>query len=350
MTEIVIKNKFISNSDQEENTTKACLQHHDDGPPITNKLAQKWQKSNVLNPGQRVIHPCLRADFQEGHADGLIFGRPIKRNLENEKNKMEDPHVEDILGGATSSSSSFLSCTTRSNMIGKFVGGEECKAIKHEINEKKVYKSAQRELGRSFNRGHVIPEFMKRNDYRHGLKTTKSNFDAKSLLYPEDCNKPTNNEEGIPETCGVEGASHSNYAKSHGSYLPGQQRKRNYNWPIDPVTTVFGIKGQDAIGRCSSKGVSDALHHDISNSNTKINLNMLEEQRVSLQNNNNTFGKTTCSKNESAADCLRSTNYDQDEEMIGLDDLGKSVRPGFRNVFTEKVRLFVNTFNHFFLC
>ena len=41
----------------------------------------------------------------------------------------------------------------------------------------------------------------------------------------------------------------SNGSKPHGTSLPGQQRKRDYHWPIDP---------NDANGRCTSKGVSEA--------------------------------------------------------------------------------------------
>lgn len=30
------------------------------------------------------------------------------------------------------------------------------------------------------------------------------------------------------------------YKKSHGCYEPGEQKHRNYNWPVDPATHYFG--------------------------------------------------------------------------------------------------------------
>jgi len=319
-----------------EDTTKACLAHEEQ--QIANKLVQKWQNSNSLKPGQRVIHPALRDDFQEGHANNLIFGRPNHGNSdETKRNFVEETHVCDILGGGHSS-------FTESNMTGKYFGGEECKAIKQDLNEKKVYKSAKRELGRSFHRGHTIPEFMQDEKYRYGVKNKEKNDDAKLLLYPHQFkseNEENNSTKLISEKSNQEvehirNVSNTNYAKSHGSYLPGQQRKRNYKWPIDPTATIFGVKSQGASGRCSSKGVSEALHHDCYAPTLKNNEKVKTAHE--LENDSHVFGKKTSSNTETAAACLKSIeNQFNDREIVELDDLGRSVRPGFRNAYTEKV-------------
>ena len=338
------------------NTTKACLYHDNDNENVmTNKLVQKWQNSNFLKPGQRIIHPALREDFQKVKIDNLIFGRPRpthrKQSDKEHKKTEKDIHVEDILKGSTT-----LSSSCYSNGIGKFIGGNECQAMKHEINEKKVYKSAQRELGRSFHRGHIIPEFMNDENYRHGLKTRISDDDAKALLYSSHFGDLSGDDKNGLIKDEDNGSSNMNYAKSHGRYLPGHQRKRNYNWPLDPVTTVFGVKGQDSSRRSSSKGVSEALHHDASNAENEgfsrhnkttdhvdnYDLDTDITPKASWKDKNHIFGKATSKTNECAADCLQlleESNGDVDGKIIESDDLGKSVRPGFRNAMTEKVFL-----------
>ena len=38
--------------------------------------------------------------------------------------------------------------------------------------------------------------------------------------------------------------THELYVRTHGDYAPGEQRKRNYDWPgLDPNTHSFGVKG-----------------------------------------------------------------------------------------------------------
>ena len=48
------------------------------------------------------------------------------------------------------------------------------------------------------------------------------------------------------------------YKRSHGSYAPGEQKKRDYNWNLNPETTRFGAKG-DTI---AFNGVADALKNN----------------------------------------------------------------------------------------
>lgn len=324
------------------NTTKACLNHEHAQDELLppNELVQKWQNSNFLKPGQRVIHPALRHDFPTGHERNLIFGsRKSRKNGESE-------NVEDLFRAVAAQSSS----VTRSNLKGRFVGGEDCRVLKQELRELKYYKSAQRgELGRSFQRGHVIPAFMQEETFRHGLKSIESEHDAKALLYPHDDEgkdgSVKSGEDDKEHDDGNKSLKSLNYIKSHGSYLPGQQRKRDYNWPVDPVTTVFGVKGMNVKERCGSKGVSEALHpvwlenKHHTDSNGTSQRGSIAPSNQSNDDEHRVFGKATSTKNETAADCLKCTSDVITKSATAEDDdLGKSVRPGFRNAVTDNRR------------
>lgn len=56
------------------------------------------------------------------------------------------------------------------------------------------------------------------------------------------------------------------YKKSHGSYNPGEQKKRDYNWPINPTSTVFGMKGQSNAFNGVSKNIEIVLKGDTTQS------------------------------------------------------------------------------------
>ena len=51
------------------------------------------------------------------------------------------------------------------------------------------------------------------------------------------------------------------YIRSHGSYGPGEQRDRHYNWPVDPVSTRFGCKGDTIAFGGVSKNINDILQY-----------------------------------------------------------------------------------------
>ncbi|KAL9181487.1 hypothetical protein ACHAXT_010292 [Thalassiosira profunda] len=155
------------------------------------------------------------------------------------------------------------------------------------------------------------PEFMNDPQYRHG-----SDGDAQQLLYA-DCGTNDENAE-------------NNYIRSHGAYKPGeQQKRRDYQWPAgqNPDSTVFGIKGENnATG--SSAGVAEALQirDDCETRPDAARVGKTYDQEK-------IFGKSTASSNSSAADCLV---HDARDDTGGVDDLGKSLTPGFRNASTER--------------
>jgi len=168
-------------------------------------------------------------------------------------------------------------------------------------------------LGRSYNRGHRLPEYMYDSEYRHGVQTSKPESNAKRLIYPLETNLTD--------------------AISKGLHQPGQQKKRNYNWPVNPTSTVFGVKGEieTSRGRGSSFGVASALKMD----NDTISA---EDRNKPVIDYDKVFGKSTRQGNDSAAECLGHIGDNTiDEDSYIADDLGKSLTPG------ENVIVFTKT-------
>lgn len=172
-----------------------------------------------------------------------------------------------------------------------------------------TYKKTKQPLGRSCNRGHKLPTYMRDDSYRHGVKTCESNEDAKRLIYPLGSAAENSNEL---------------------LHQPGLQKRRNYNWPVDvdPVTTTFGVKGEIVtMARGDSIGVASALQFNDCGVDTT-------EQTGSAVDEDQVFGKSTCQGCYSASDCLAHVDINEVSEVV--DDLGKSLTPGFRNIETSR--------------
>lgn len=148
------------------------------------------------------------------------------------------------------------------------------------------------------------------------------------------------------------------YKKSHGSYGPGEQRRRGYNWNIDPETTRFGAKGDTIAFNGVSKNISEVLKGSESYTAPIVNTKKVEDfrnmgdilgqsknlgQDSGLRPHDMIYGKPSGSKMVTAADVLRGKYSNADLQPDR--DLGKSITPGFRNL-TFQVS---STFFFFFL-
>ncbi|KAL3781445.1 hypothetical protein ACHAW5_001522 [Stephanodiscus triporus] len=157
-----------------------------------------------------------------------------------------------------------------------------------------------------------FPEFMKDSGFRHGVMTSKSNEDAKKLIYAN-------------ENC--------EYADNINT-KPWSQRRRNYNWPTNPETMTFGIKSKGDAGTTkggNGAGVAEALC-------IKDESDALDSEGKS-HDPYKIFGKPTSSSCSSTAECLGHTKSAQnggEVNDIGRDDIGKSLKPGYRNVLTTR--------------
>ncbi len=139
------------------------------------------------------------------------------------------------------------------------------------------------------------------------------------------------------------------YKRSHGSYQPGEQRNRNYQWNIDPKTTRFGAKGDTIALNGISKNISEVLkgaaENDLKNSVPIVNKKNVEDYyntKESLGKTRNlgqesahrpsdmVYGKPSGVKGLSAAEVIRGKYAPADLQPDR--DLGKSITPGFRNL------------------
>ena len=159
-----------------------------------------------------------------------------------------------------------------------------------------------------------IPEFMKDSGFRHGVMTSKPHEDAKKLIYAN-------------ENC-----ENTDYINTK----PWSQRRRNYNWPTSPQTTTFGIKSKgEANGGIKGDGAGVAEALCINDDSDAV------ESEFKAHNPFVLFGKSTSSSNSSTAECLGHTKNAHHGILSevgdnGNDDIGKSLKPGYRNVVTTR--------------
>ena len=79
-----------------------------------------------------------------------------------------------------------------------------------------------------------MPPQTKDEVFKFGLPTEKNQYDAKETIYSA---------ENMPEQEQVR----QMYLKSHGDFDPGEQKKRSYNWEVDPSDFRFGKIEKNAI-------------------------------------------------------------------------------------------------------
>lgn len=73
-----------------------------------------------------------------------------------------------------------------------------------------------------------MPDETSHEQFKYGVPTANSEA-AKNVLYPEGGEK-----EERPEISKL-------YNRTHGNFGPGEQKDRDYEWPIDKGTHRFGI-------------------------------------------------------------------------------------------------------------
>ena len=103
------------------------------------------------------------------------------------------------------------------------------------------YASHKREpLGKGMTRNYIMPDKAMGEDFRFGQHVIPSE-PAKNVLFPENGEKHE-----PPEVAAM-------YLKTHGTFEPGQQKDRNYNWPVDKKNHRFGYmeeREMDGAAKC----------------------------------------------------------------------------------------------------
>lgn len=171
------------------------------------------------------------------------------------------------------------------------------------------------------------------------MKTVSVNDAAKELIFPSDRDGSLYSEEG-----------NELYKKSHGSFAPGEQRSREYQWPVDPHATRFGRKGDTIALNGVSKNISEVLNgsaiaereqsvvglknvEDFRNMGDRLGQTKNLGQSSAARSADMVYGKPSGLKAVSAADVIRGKYAPAD--TLPDRDLGKSITPGFRNISTQ---------------
>jgi hypothetical protein len=149
----------------------------------------------------------------------------------------DDPSVDHLVHGAR---------TVPSEPVGEVLASQypsnPVLRFRRDVAEAGYASKTREPLGKSFVRGHVLPE---------GLGTSKgfgveSNVAPTSSVVKDMVFPPKQGELGSTLLLGDAFGSdaHRMYVASHGAYAPGEQRRRGYDWNaagVDPETTTFGV-------------------------------------------------------------------------------------------------------------
>jgi hypothetical protein len=176
-----------------------------DPPPPTPDEIHKWRKSAIHAPGTVSKHPGYAEDTD--HLRVQVYGKPSD----------EGYGVQDLMQTAP-----------KSYLIERALEKKEA-----------IYQSSKLEpLGVAMRRGHELPHALESGERPFGKGTPHNYFGlaTKSLLAPVE----------PPENMSAE--VREQYKRSHASYAPGEQRRRNYEWDtaegaIDPAVFRFGKPG-----------------------------------------------------------------------------------------------------------
>lgn len=283
----------------------ACLRLQD-RPTTPEKLA-KWRKSSSSQAGQRVVHPGVADDLARLDLDSRIFG------------------------GALAS--------TSEHVVFRHPGvGSDAERIKLERSEA-VYRMKKRmPLGRSYVRGHQLPERTEDPSFRFGMGGEKPDGTGKDVI-PEMADETSEE-------------AHALYVRSHGSYLPGEQKRRNYRWPKPVADMVFPGERSDVALNGASEGVKRALQDEGEFRHSRIALKRVEDFKATSDvlgrarnlgmgarphlPADHVFGKGSRrrSADEWDAKACMEGSYSEAEQQPDA-DLGRSITPGFRNMTSE---------------
>lgn len=177
--------------------------------PSTPPHVKKYRKSFHNQPGIRQVHPGMLGD--NNRPPTHIYGKPTG----------ESEHVEKVI---------------------KAQNLEGLAEYHNEIKEGQ-YESHKREpLGKSYMRGFKLPEQTEDPQFKYGVPTIGSES-AKDVLYPRGREK-----EEDPMVQAM-------YNKTHGAFGAGEQKHRDYVWPVPAERHRFGYAEAKVPG-----GAGNSLH------------------------------------------------------------------------------------------
>jgi len=264
---------------------------------------KKWRKETT--PGKICLHPGVADDADHERVE--IYGRAEPVGVK----------VHEVLNTAP-----------KSYLIGKNVEKKEG-----------IYLSHKREpLGKPYIRGHDLPGEFSSGVVGFGRPTPQdvAGTQSKHLLHPD--------ERLVPE------AERQLYVKSHANYDPGEQRRRGYSWvdkegPIDPALFRFGGAVKDGEKAGVAKAINPALDPSYKRPPVVVEKLLEDFRTVSTEGlgavknlgygvvappAGTVFGMASQAGPEwGVRECIG--NYTPEEQQPDK-DLGRSIRPGWRNI------------------
>ena len=277
--------------------------------PGTPEEIRRFRKSANLEPGKRFLHHGSAKDSESLNLISKNFG------ITSQADRIT---ASDLINHA------------------KLTDLEKINFVKSE----KVYKGAAREpLGKCYSHNYNMPSKFAEGE-AFGVKSVSSLEPAKEIIFPTMTEALISGEEI--------------YKKTHGSYQPGEQKRRGYTGAYDSTKT-FGAKG-DTI---ALNGVSTNITYVLKSVDEKalaINTKNVEDFRDmsdSLGRSRNLgqgsgsrpydycYGKPSATVKRALAgkppigalEVIKG-NYRPEDQMPDR-DLGKSITPGFRNITLE---------------
>tara|TARA_B110000208_G_scaffold184000_1_gene237347 strand:+ start:119 stop:1414 length:1296 start_codon:yes stop_codon:yes gene_type:complete len=281
--------------------------------PTTPPEVQKYRRTRI-KAGERVVHYGSAEDVARAEAarallppEDQAFGRAVPT-----QGGGDDVHVADVMKAGPTT---------------------QFEATKASLDEATYHRNRLEPLGKSYVRGHVLPDEVLQPGFMFGaVPKGGGSGDVKGLLYPrvdfDDDSK------------------HEQLLTSHHAFYPGEQRRRNYGGAYDPTRKFGQASSAGAGGPQGSRGVADALRDDPKITGTVIVSKRQVDAKASLDHPigrartvsthspHMTFGVSTKGQMGTTAAETLAGSYSLADQLPD-ESLGRSSRPGWRNITTE---------------
>lgn len=280
-----------------DESTANCVKPDQRGPSTPEHI-KKYRKSYKMQPGVTIQH----------------YGR-VGDPLPNEKHSygvktLDSDHVDGVIKQKR----------------------ENFQDVVTDMKEGK-YASAKREpLGKGMSRDYVYPNAINNNDqFRYGNSTIASEYTAKEVIFP-----PTDGEDTAD--------SKNLYVRSHGAYDAGEQKRRGYNWQVDPENHRFGLKPKEDLKNAAKMCLQPETKDNVFPNTTIVKKNVEDHRNFQVdplgrsknlgQTNpridpNVPAGKVGGGDEWSAGQCIR--GQATIAEMTRNDFIGTATKFGYRN-------------------
>ena len=283
---------------------KECLSF--ESRPGTPPEIAKYRRSNNLELGKRFQHPGVADDYKNMGLADKIYGQTDKHSI------------------GKSTAASLINLPKASEL-----------QRMNNVKAEKVYKTVNREpLGHGPDRSVALPDKFTKGREPFGEKSVSSKEPAKGIIFPD---MREDSEEG-----------NELYKRSHGSYQPGEQRSRKYDWNVNVETTRFGRAGDTIALNGVSTNIDNVLKPPPNPNEVAVNMKRVEDFRNmgdSLGRSKNlgqdsgarpddiVYGFKPKASGVTAAEVMKG-RYRVEDNAQDM-DLGKSITPGFRNIALE---------------